>query len=84
MTNPNLENERKAGTLGAHPVGTGVVRLPAALPGALAGTMAAGPVGTVVGAGIGAVAGGFAGKEIAEAIDDVEEAMAQAFQVGPT
>ena len=74
MTNPNLENERKAGTLGAHPVGTGVGAAAGGIAaGALAGTMAAGPVGTVIGAGIGAVAGGLAGKGIAEAIDPTAE-----------
>ena len=82
MTNPNLETDRKAdanrdplsGTLGAHPVGTGVGAAAGGLAaGALAGTMAAGPVGTVIGAGIGAVAGGLAGKGIAEAIDPTVE-----------
>ncbi len=82
MTNPNLEIDRKAdanrdplsGTLGAHPVGTGLGAAAGGLAaGALAGTMAAGPVGTVIGAGIGAVAGGLAGKGIAEAIDPTAE-----------
>lgn len=82
MTNPSLENERKAnanrkplsGTLGTHPVGTGVGAAAGGLAvGALAGTMAAGPVGTVVGAAVGAVAGGLAGKGIAEAIDPTVE-----------
>ncbi len=82
MTNPNLENERKtdanrgplSGTLGAHPVGTGIGAATGGLAaGALAGTMAAGPVGTVVGAAVGAVAGGLAGKGLAEVIDPTVE-----------
>ena len=57
------------GTVGAHPVGTG---LGAALGGAVAGAVtgsAAGPVGTLVGTALGAIVGGLAGKSVAEAID---------------
>lgn len=81
MTNSTLELERKktverdsiSGTLGAHPVGTGIGAVAGgAAAGALAGTVA-GPLGTVAGAVAGALVGGLAGNEIAKSIDPTAE-----------
>lgn len=77
MANKILDHDETTGTLGAHPIGTGVGAAAgglagAAAAGAIVGT-AVGPVGTVVGAVAGAVLGGLAGKGVAAAIDPEAE-----------
>jgi hypothetical protein len=70
---PDANRDPISGTLGAHPVGTGLGAVAGGMAaGAVAGTVA-GPVGTLVGAAVGAVAGGLAGKGIAELIDPTAE-----------
>ena len=69
----NSNRDPLTGTLGSHPVGTGLGAAAGGIAaGAAAGTVA-GPLGTLAGAAVGAIVGGLAGKGVAEMIDPTAE-----------
>ncbi|MFN0131543.1 MAG: hypothetical protein ACKVW3_03270 [Phycisphaerales bacterium] len=61
------------GTIGAHPVGTGLGAIGVGAAAGAVGGAVAGPIGAAAGAVVGAVAGGLAGKATAEAINPTVE-----------
>ncbi len=75
--NSDLAKDRNedpiTGEPGAHPVGTGWVRLLVALQLGRWPCAVGGPVGAAVGAVVGGIAGGLGGKAIAEGIDPTLE-----------
>ena len=69
-----LNRDPVTGTLGAHPVATGIGAAMGAAGVGVAGGAIAGPIGAAVGAALGGVAGGLAGKTVGEEIEPTSEA----------